>query len=145
MPTVLLCVFLLYDCSLCAADSYCSSLLHGHASDCPSAIYVILNHTSKIGVYSAMLERSDGDYAHVVLGVLYGLKRHDCFFWCLYPQNHLSIHIFALVMNMIKTSIVKIMADFRFVSIHCHQHWFEDLHHVKNIKIKDDVDILFSP
>ena len=36
------------------------------------------------------------------------------------------------------------MGHFIFVSIHYHKHWFEDLHHVYSIEIKDDLEKLYS-
>ena len=54
------------------------------------------------------------------------------------------IHIFYLVMNIEKTSLEKILGNFSFVSIYYHWNWFEDLHHVQGIEIKDDSEMLHS-
>ena len=43
-----------------------------------------------------------------------------------------------------KTSLVKILGNFSFVSIYYHWNWFEDLHHVQGIEIKDDSEMLHS-
>ena len=43
-----------------------------------------------------------------------------------------------------KTSLGKMLGNFSFVSIYYHQHWFEDLHHVWSIEIKDDLGMLHS-
>ena len=83
-----------------------------------------------------------GDYA--VLGVPCETTRHGCSLWCLYPHYPFSIHIFYLVMNIEKTSLVKILGNFSFVSIYYHWNWFEDLHPVQGIEIKDDSEMLHS-
>ena len=43
-----------------------------------------------------------------------------------------------------KTSLVKILGNFSFVSIYYHWNWFEDHHHVQGIEIKDDSEMLHS-
>ena len=43
-----------------------------------------------------------------------------------------------------KTSLVKILGNFNFVSIYFHWNWFENLHHVQGIEIKDDSEMLHS-
>ena len=43
-----------------------------------------------------------------------------------------------------KTSLEKILGNFSFVSIYYHLNWFEDLHHVQGIEIKDDSEMLHS-
>ena len=44
-----------------------------------------------------------------MLGVSCETTRHGCSLWCLYPQNPFSIHIFYLVINIEKASLVKIL------------------------------------
>ena len=83
-------------------------------------------------------------FAHAVLGVPCETTRHGCSLWCLYPHYPFSIHIFCLVINIEKTSLVKILGNFSFVSIYYHWNWFEDLHHVQGIEIKDDSEMLHS-
>ena len=83
-------------------------------------------------------------FAHAVLGVPCETTRHGCSLWCLYPHYPFSIHIFCLVINIKKTSLVKILGNFSFVSIYYHWNWFEDLHHVQGIEIKDDSEMLHS-
>ena len=83
-------------------------------------------------------------FAHAVLGVPCETTRHGCSLWCLYPHYPFSIHIFCLVINIEKTSLVKILGNFSFVSIYYHWNWFEDLHHVLGIEIKDDSEMLHS-
>ena len=60
------------------------------------------------------------------------------------PTLSLFIHIFYLVINIEKTSLVKILGNFSFVSIYYHWNWFEYLHHVQGIEIKDDSEMLNS-
>ena len=79
-----------------------------------------------------------------VLGVPCETTRHGCSLWCLYPHYPFSIHIFCLVINIEKTSLVKIWGNFSFVSIYYHWNSFEDLHHVQGIEIKDDSEMLHS-
>ena len=43
-----------------------------------------------------------------------------------------------------KTSLEKILGNFSFVSIYYHWNWFEDLHHVQGIEIKDESETLHS-
>ena len=43
-----------------------------------------------------------------------------------------------------KTSLEKILGNFSFVSIYNHWNWFQDLHHVQGIEIKDDSEMLHS-
>ena len=43
-----------------------------------------------------------------------------------------------------KTSLEKKLGNFSFVSIYYHWNWFEDLHHVQGIEIKDDSEMLHS-
>ena len=43
-----------------------------------------------------------------------------------------------------KTSLVKILGNFSFVSIYYTWNWFEDLHHVQGTEIKDDSEMLHS-
>ena len=43
-----------------------------------------------------------------------------------------------------KTSLEEILGNFNFVSIYYHWNWFEDLHHVQGIEIKDDSEMLKS-
>ena len=71
--------------------------------------------------------------------------RHGCSLWCLYPHYPFSIHIFYLVRNIEKTSLVKILGKFSFVLIYYHWKWFDDLHHVQGIEIKDDSEMHMSP
>ena len=67
-----------------------------------------------------LLYHFDGHFAHAVLGVPCETTRHGCSLWWLYPQNPFSIHIFSLVINIEKTSLVKILGNFSCVSIYCH-------------------------
>ena len=62
------------------------------------------------------LKHFDGDSVHAVLGVSCGFTRHGCSFWCLYPQNPFSIHIFSLVINMERNQLWKYWA----ISVLCH-------------------------
>ena len=55
-----------------------------------------------------------------------------------------SIHIFYLVLNIEKHHLKKTLGNFSFVSIYYHWNWFEDLHHVQGIEIKDDSEMLHS-
>ena len=49
-------------------------------------------------------------FTHAVLGVPCETTRHGCSLWCLYPHYPFSIHIFCLVINIEKTSLVKYWA-----------------------------------
>ena len=60
------------------------------------------------------------------------------------PTLSFSIHIFYLVIDIEKTSLVKILGNFSLVSIYYHWNWFEDLHHVQGIEIKDYSEMLHS-
>ena len=86
----------------------------------------------------------DGDFAHAVLGVPCETTRHGCSLWCLYPHYPFSDSYFLFGNEYRKTSLEKILGNFSFVSIYYHWNWFEDLHYVQGIEIKDDSEMLHS-
>ena len=58
------------------------------------------------------------------------------------PTSSLFYSYFLSEINIEKTSLVKILGNFGFVSIYYHWNWFEDLHPVQGIEIKDDSEML---
>ena len=71
---------------------------------------------------------------------------HTAWLFPLMPLPTLSLFYsyFLFGIEYRKTSLEKILGIFSFVSIYYHWNWFEDLHHVQDIEIKDDSEMLHS-
>ena len=71
---------------------------------------------------------------------------HTAWLFPLMPLPTLSIFCsyFLFGNEYRKRSLEKILGNFSFVSIYYHWNWFEDLHHVQGIEIKDDSEMLHS-
>ena len=74
------------------------------------------------------------------------LWNHTAWLFPLMPLPKLSLFYsyFLFGIEYRKISLEKIMGNFNFVSIYYHWNWFEDLHHVQDIEIKDDSEMLHS-